>query len=177
MAPGGNTLGGAEHKVTWGGAPLPAIQSLHDAHKEVALQRFYLPKLREDMQPQEVLDRVTRAARGELSRPGSGRSGRSGRSQSSGRLRTSQSAMSLQGGRALSQGGHIIASKSDAGMQRHGSFSKQDWLTGPREKLGPVGRMMASGQGLGAVPMGMGPPRPGMDAGGLPKLIYGSRPW
>lgn len=52
----------AEQMITWGGALLPPIETLHTSVRHDYLHKFYLPKLQADSQPQEVLKRVTSAA-------------------------------------------------------------------------------------------------------------------
>jgi len=68
-----------EHHLSWGGALLPAIQTVDPQFRQQALEKYYLPKLLDEQQPIEVFDRVTRAAEGKL-RPGSGESRTSKRS-------------------------------------------------------------------------------------------------
>jgi len=187
------SLGGPEHRILWGGAPLPAVQTLDPAIRERYLHRYYLPKLREDLHPESVCDRVTLAAKGlkQMQRPmDSGLASQRGvgRSLSTGTLQD----LSRGSLRALSPGGHCQpatrlttgrsssrSSVASSSMRRTSSQPLQEFLAGPASSLGPVGRALV-GQSYSGSSKSLGPPPPGGRPGDyqrLPQLIYGSRAW
>jgi len=58
----------AEHHITWGGAMMPPVQNLHKSLRRDYLHKYYLPKMQEDCQPPEVMQRLCCAAMGNRGR-------------------------------------------------------------------------------------------------------------